>query len=267
MGTLIILALFLIIGFVFNKIMKVDPTPQTEPEKAEYSAQESGWSVLEQYNNEVEKATVRELANSERGQNAPPVFRGYNSDNEMFGSMSDNSERVLTDFTPETYVFGESPIYKGLDSSYSQNKDSKNGSFAPGSDYKFGGETYMNEGPLYGEGSSLSKPFIGGEISPLEDMIKSKNKNSQGVKNRVLGQKSASFEDPITSSDILRDGAISAPKIGDFTGATSLSENYTNSKDIASVVANFNFRDAVIFSAILNPKFEEENCPKGEFLI
>lgn len=175
MSILIIIAVLLILGAVFNRIFKVDPTPASQPE-AEMNEEPDGWSVFERAVREIENGGNREFVNSESGENAPPAFRGYNIDSMMINPMDDSSEKVTFDFSPDTYVFGES---------------------------------FMNR-----------------------DMER------ESAENELQMAKSISFKEDLGSTRKIRQAAV-----------------------------NFNFRDAVIFSAILNPKFKEENSQETEILI
>lgn len=173
MGLLVIGIIILILGTIFNRMMRVEPLPAQTTE-VELDDEIGGWSRLETIGREIENGGNRDLVNSERGENAPPTFYGYSNDYQSYNAMSDSSEKVLTDFTSETYVFGSS---------------------------------------LY-DSSSL-------------------------VKN---------------------DDAVVAKEI-------AFNDTLSKNKKRGEVAVNFNMRDAVIFSAILNPKFKEENQCEKEILI
>lgn len=175
MGVLIIVAVLLILGAIFNRMLKVNPTPVPQQE-AELNEEADGWSVFERAVREIENGGNKEFVNSERGENAPPAFYGYNNGSEMINPMNDSSEKVTFDFSPDTYVFGES----------FQNRDMER----------------------------------------------------ESIENELQMAKSISFKKETGSVTKIRQAAV-----------------------------NFNFRDAVIFSAILNPKFKEENPQESEILI
>lgn len=165
MGLLVIGIIILILGAIFNRMMRVEPLPAETPE-VELNDEMSGWSRLETVGREIENGGNRDLVNSERGENAPPMFRSYNSSYQVDNADIDSSEKVLSDFSPETYVFGS---------------------------------TLFDRSSLEKKGDSIAT-------------------------NEII------FDDILVGNQKRREVAV-----------------------------NFNVRDAVLFSAILNPKFKEEN--------
>lgn len=187
MGIVIIVVVLLILGTIFNRIMRVDPTP-VEQQPVELDSNADGWSRLETIVREIENSGNREFVNSERGENAPPAFYGYNSDLETINPMVNSSEKVISDFSPETYVFGES----------FQNRD-------------------------------MERETIESNL----EMAKAISFNST----------SKQSNNSIIDSDL------------------------TSNKNRQRAEVNFNFRDAIIYSAILNPKFEDNNLCEREISI
>lgn len=187
MGIIIIVVVLLILGTIFSRIMRVDPTP-ADQQPVELDSEADGWSRLETIVREVENGGNREFVNSERGENAPPVFYGYNGDSEAVNPTIYSSEKVISDFSPETYVFGES----------FQNRD-------------------------------MDRETIESNL----EMAKAISFNST----------SKQLNNSISTSDL------------------------TSRKNKGRLEVNFNFRDAVIYSAILNPKFQENNPYEREIVI